>query len=55
MVQYVLVTPKYKHTHTWFNIYRVSVVTASNGTLTFYFRSEMPNIFRTFVYSTVSV
>ena len=35
----------------------VSVVTASNDTLTFYFRFEMPNIyyFRTYVYSIVSV
>ena len=41
MVQYVLITPKYKHTHL---VQYVSVVTASTDTLTFYIRFEMPNI-----------
>ena len=43
-----------KHTHL---VQYVSVVTASNDALTFYFRFEMPNIyyFRTYVYSIVSV
>jgi len=40
--QYVLITPKYKHTHL---VQYVSVVTASNDTLMFYFRFEMPNIY----------
>ena len=36
--QYVLITPKYKHTHL---VQYVSIVTASNDTLTFYFRFEI--------------
>ena len=40
--QYVLITPKYKRTHL---VQYVSVVTASNDTLTFYFRFEIPNIY----------
>ena len=40
-IHYILIMPKYKHTHL---VQYVSVVMASNDTLTFYFCFEMPYI-----------
>ena len=51
-VQYVLITPKYKHMHL---VQYVSVVTTSNHTVTFCFRCLTYTIFRTYVYSIVSL